>query len=1046
MPKFKVLRWRFVIVLSYNLSNVSSDFTVSKKKNYNHIVVSEEAKIDDKCVGKVIDAGLIISEKPDPKATYRYVRVVKYPTHGNHNPDLEEAVKHDTVDVDQSEPEPDESRYIKTVEIHTFFDNIILLDRYAKNTDGQYVNFDFQLVDLDICQEITEKIEIDQVNYYNVPNYKTVGAIKCGATVLLDGLNIFYRTVEIHDRKIVVNTVPKFGLITDVTFDLGRELKQVTTQSMGRKLMTLRLDRLTDAYQRMISTCGDDCLFFDGCNEKTILVNVQESDNVIYSNKNTLCISVKVEDLPDAKYVTIYDKPKNSNYYLVTILRRGANETSFVKHKKTPIEVDVTSDPKTKDAQYAALLINETLTPNVRYRIKNIDYRIGNLYMNNNLLLGDSDIIFNREIYTNEKGIMVFDQYYNGESNKYLFRPTGANPSDPASLNRQGKAINLLPEYVLKVDLNNLAANVTKYFTVSKENLYVRTSSFVEKLGSLTYNTFMVCPNRFYVSNQYLIMNDKEMKLHSLTRRGYSFLESFVKVDSFFPGETTYVSKAKEVVMFDIMQFYNAIDKMMMESLPGFEIKYMGDYYLVGMRYKYLFDKMLGNIELNGKVIAPLDNDLSSRQLLLPSNSQSFFILRDCDTLDCWHKTYKQNSANGHIGYEIQQKGSAPLDLLKIYQNDQGQTVFTFDFFVVYKYGTVYNVRILNDFEHKIGKLMFNGHDLLLDNEHVFTRMINVSVNTQNNADVNGAVVMQAISNKTVVKGHLRILEIEKWDKTTTLYSYEIGPEGFKATPVPKKDLELDLEPLVRKDQNISISERDHVLSYQINWNNRDDYKLKKIKCSHFENNTWVPSNVIENLNDFPVFVRLHKEDDYETSKRIALAVENHHGFQKPKSGQLFTVEHNADKKGFLIRHSLRDKTSRHLREHSVDSYHRRNFTSHRHTFHVDTALAGTHLSLTPTQMPAGAPGAQAIHTGQRATFAQPGQGVGVAQPGQAVRMPSVGQGVAQGQPGQAAAGTRTRQGPMALSDGQPVRAAIPPGTGGQRGKTIHLDDSDEDN
>ncbi|BAM39951.1 conserved hypothetical protein [Theileria orientalis strain Shintoku] len=1010
-----------------NIANLSSELTKSKKKNYDHIVVSEEAKLDNKCVGRVIDSTLIISENPDPKATYRYVRVVKYPKTGDHNPDLEEAVKHDTLEYDQSEQVGDDSQYFKTVEIHTFFDNLILLDRYAKNTDGHYVNFDFTQVEVDICQDITEIVEIDGSRYYKVQNYHTVGAIKCGATVLLDGLNVFYRTIKVHDRKVVVNTVPKFGLITDVTFDLGKDLKQVTTQATGRKLMTLRLDRLSASYQRMLSTCGNDCLFYDGCNEKTVLVNVQEAENVIYSNKNTLCISVKVEEFAEAKYVTIYDKPRNSNYYIVTILRRGANEISFTKHKKTSIEVDVTDVPKTKDPQYSALLIGESVTPNARYRIKNIDYRIGNLYMGGNLLLGDADIIFNREIYTNEKGIMVFDQYYNGESNKYLFRPTGGDPKNPSTLNRAGKALHLLPEYVVKVDLNNITANVTKYGTVSGENLFVRTNSFVEKLGSLTYNTFMVCPNRFYVSNQYMIMNDKEMKLYSVTRRGYGFLESFVKVDSFFQGEKTFVSKAKEVVTFDIMEFYTWINDMMMESLTGFEIKFMGDYYMVGMRYKYLFGKMLGNIEVKGKVIAPLDTDLSSRELLLPTNTQSFFILRDCDTLDCWHRTYKESSANGYIGYEIQQKVSLPMDILKIYQNDKGQTVFTFDHFVVYKYGTVYNVRVLNDLEHKIGKIQFNGHDLLQDDAHVFTRMVNVSVKTENNVDVNGAAVLGAINNKVTVTGLLRILEIEKWDKTTKLYSYQINQtQGFQASVVAKKNLELDLEPLVRTDTNLNISARDDVYNYQVNWNNRDDYVLTKIKCSHYVNNGWVPYNLIENLSQFPVFVRLHKDENYDTNRTVSLAIENHHGFAKPKSGQLFTLETNADKKGILLKYSLRDKSSKHMRNHTVDSYYRRNFTSHRHTFHVEPSLAATQTVVTQPTVPAS-------------------QGVPVAQHGQAGHVAYAGQGLTGAQPGQAAAGTRTPQGPTPLHTGQGIPTATSVGTGGQRGKTFKLDDSDEE-
>ncbi|UKK02229.2 hypothetical protein MACK_001585 [Theileria orientalis] len=1042
LSKSPVLNVEFVEV---NIANLSDDFTRTKKKNYDHIVVSEEAKVDNKCVGKVVDGQLLISEKPDPKATYRYVRIVKYSPTAGHNPDLEEAVNRDTSDDYQSDQATDESNLVKTVEIHTFFDDIVLLDRYAKNQEGQYVNFDFTQVDLDICQPITETVKIDDVKYYNVPNYQTVGAIKCGATILLDGMNVFYRTAEIHDRKVVVNTVPKYGLISDLTFDLGNVLKQVTTEWPNRTLKTLKLDRLTDSYQKMISTCGNDCLFFDGCNEKSVLVNVQECDNLIYSNKNTLCISVKVEDLPDAKYLTIYDKPKNSNYYLVSILRRGVNQTSFVRHTKTSIEVDITGDPVTRDRQYAALLINETLTPNVRYRIKNIDYRIGNLYLNNNLLLGDSDIIFNREIYTNDKGIMVFDQYYNGESNKYLFRPPGSSSSDLANLYRQGTALNLLPGYVVKVDLNNLTANVTKYMTVSSENLFVRANSFVEKLGSLTYNTFMVCPNRFYVANQYLIMNDKEMKLHSLTRRGYSFLESYAKVSSFFEGETTFVAKAKEVVRFDIMEFYSAINDMSMEKLAEFEVNYMGDYFLVGMRYKYLFEKMLGNIEVNGKVIAPLDSDLTSRQVLLPTNSQSFFILRDCDTLDCWHRTYRQNSANGHIGYEIQQKASASLDLLKIYKEDKGQTVFTFEYFVVYKYGTVYNVRVLNDFESKIGQILFNNHVLLEDNDHVFTRMVNLSVNTENNADVNGQVVLSHMSSNTPVRGHLRILEIEKWDKTTKLFAYEIDQQGFKASLVPKKNLELDLEPLVRKDINLNISERDHVLNYQINWTTRDDYKLTKIKCSRFENNTWVPLNIIENINEFPVFVRLHKSENYETNKRITLAVENHHGFQKPNAGQLFTVEKNNDKKGLLIECSLSDKSSKHIENHTVDSYHRRNFTPHRHSFHVDPKLSGRSISVTQTAVPPASQGVQVTYTGQPATVVQPGQGAQVAYQGQGVAQVQPGQTASVAQPGQATTGTRAPQAPVALSQGRPVQQVATTGTGGQRGKTIHLADSDEE-
>ncbi|EAN32522.1 hypothetical protein TpMuguga_02g00239 [Theileria parva strain Muguga] len=950
--------------LDLNISDPGDHFYELNSVNYKTILLKEDHSNSGKCAGKVSDGSIKILGQPESNVKRRFVIILKVPKGGDYNPELEDVFK-SSGEVASTTVE---SNFEQIVEVHTVFSHSKLVDRFRKNAENEYERFEYDKVDLDICGDIENPVEIRGKSYFNIANFKTVGAIKCKDTLLLDSLNVFYRAVMIQGNSFFVKTVPKFGLLNQETFIVDKNKEYAVRKSHMFTTVSFNPSK-PKSYAKIASRCGNDCLFFDGCNENLRLIDVVEDSNesesgskqniqYVYKNHNSLCISVKSEEIRGDKYLTIFDLQKNSEMYNVKVLKK--TENGYVNHEKKLIDLNVTNltDPKpVEEHSYKHLLEKQGEGGKIRVTGKDIDFRIGKVYFKENLVIEEGDGVFNREVYSCKEGILVRDECYNGEFKKYLFKPENppktstngqggstnseATTSGGTSSNEQVNSpsseptkLKLSVEDPVKVDLHIITAHVTKYLTDSKNNLFVKPSTFLDKLGSLSYDTVNFWPNKFFVSRQYLIMDDKHMKLHSVTRKGFSFFESFTMVHSLKRNDQVFVTKGKEPVQFDISLFYDALSRNDFSQLSNFDICDLGDYYLVGVNYKKLFTRVIGNVSLGEDgVITPFDMDLTSRFIVLPKSTQSYVILKDCDHSDCWLKLYAERSKEGVMGIEIQQKQSNTLDLAKLYENAPKATqedgnatpvgnsrVFFFDQFIVFNFGIVYNVRVKDELTQKIGKVVYGDKVIAEDDDLVFTRMVNVASNEK--------------------KGTLRILNIERWDKSTKLYeySYDSDANEFTVSEKGKTDMVVDIEPLARNNTLLNVTEHEEVLSYSVPWNVRDDHSFKEIKYSEYDynNKKFNSKSVKDDMSESPLFVRLHRDPDGSSSgNKVVLVVENHPEKKEAENNQFFKPK-NAASKGMILKYDIGDNSSEKINEFNRDSYHRRNYTSHHHPFETE--------------------------------------------------------------------------------------------------------------
>uniref|UniRef100_A0A3B0NAG3 6-Cys domain-containing protein n=1 Tax=Theileria annulata TaxID=5874 RepID=A0A3B0NAG3_THEAN len=931
--------------INLDISNVSSYFYVIDSPCYKRILLDASHEYSGKCAGKVSDGANEILGQPESNASKRFVVLVKFPKQSDYNPELHDIFKNEN-DKGSGDAGTD---FELIVEVHTLFKDAKLLDRFKKNDENKYERFEYDKVDLDICGDI-DKENIRGKNHVKIAKFKTVGAIKCKDKLLLDSLNVFYRAVLIQDDSFLVKTIPKFGIVNQETFVFDKNKEYAVRKSHVFTNLSFNPSK-TNKYSKIASLCGNDCMFFDGCNENVRLLDVVDDSKqpqngsqgkieYLYKNPKSLCISVKTQEVREDKYLTVFDLQKNSEMYNVKVFKK--TENGYVDHVKQLIDFNVTdfADPKpVYEYSYRHLLEKEDSGDKIRVRSNDIDFRIGKVYYKNNLVIEEGEGVFNREVYSCKDGVLVRDECYNGEFKKYLFKPE--KPTDNSS-NEQGGStsseptkLKLAVEDPVKVDLHKITAHVTKYLTDSNNNLFVKPSTFVDKLGSLSYDTVNFCPNRFFVSRQYLIMDNKHMELHSITRRGFSFFETFVMVHSLKKDDQVFVTKGKEPVQFDVSLFYESVSKNNFSNLSNFDICDLGDYYFVGINYKKIFTHVIGNVTLcNDGVITPFDMDLTSRFIVLPKTTQSYIILKDCDYSDCWLKLYAQTSKHGIMSIEIQKKESNTLDLAKLYENAPKPTdsegnptpveksrVFTFDQFIVFNYGIVYNVRVKDELTQKIGKVVYGDTVIADDDDNVFTRMVNVSSKPET--------------------GTLRILNIERWDKHTKLYEYsfDTGTNQFTFKEKDKTDMIVDIEPLARHSTLLNVTEHNEVLSYSVPWNVRDDHTFKGIQYSEYDyvNKNFNSTSVKENMSKSPLFVRLHRDPDGDGSgSKVVLVVENHPEKETAENDKFFKQK-NAANKGAILTYDINNKNSGNLNQYPKDSYHRRNYTSHHHPFEVDS-------------------------------------------------------------------------------------------------------------
>ncbi|CDR97174.1 membrane protein, putative [Babesia bigemina] len=799
-----------------DISIPESTYYVRNESGSRFTIVTKSGK----CIGTVSNSGQEISKIPETGVTNRRVSVQRLLENEYVNTDLKPAVEKDG--------------YIYIVEVETIFLGIPNRQKLVKTTTGEYEEYSGGFDDLDICGKsfesfVQEPMRADNTMARLLPKPgRRMGSIVCGDKVLLEQDDeVFFRYAEFSNNIWHVFTTPNVGNSFKTSFlPVAWKDCMYRTLDHGSLYIDLSKDYRTE-YCQILSTCGENCVFFDGCSDPDYrVVDILDQKGVVYMGNHARCVQLKMQVVEGTHYLTVYARLLNGLFEAE--LYRSSDGRNYTPYKPEVINLELTNTNIDERIQVTSDRNGKVYTipaPN------NLLYTIGAVTYMNKTLVGKSFLEDPDKVpyVVLSRRITVVDEYTTVETQTNKDQPTNVT----YVTNKDGVWLHR-PKPV-QFELTQLNANDPNFRVtrLEKGKFHVAAALPNMKIGSIKYKNTIVAPNQSNAISTEFLYDFNELLVTEQMNESVRFHTKYVLRQGFLGDDTMlFVERHKQPHVLKITDVFNdALPEVFCRDTLG---KFVKIYVC-----KDLFNITMGAVTFGDTTLVPYNRYFKMREVYVAEEYfMSYIVVRSfTEEGDSVVEAFRSRVVDGEITFVRMRSKPVTIDL--------APEAKAADQVVKVQDGNNSYYRIKPEFavNHRIGDVRYDGRLLIPDGGSNLCRVLNTTAEV-----VNG-----------------KITEI-------LMYVGDIGTAGRKAklltanlearslTEVPKRPLEIDISFKGTRDDVVEIAENNDTISYYVPWMLAGGIRLDAVVFTNGQNEVDVLIKDLD-LDDIPE-VRLHHASD----------------------------------------------------------------------------------------------------------------------------------------------------------------------------------------
>ncbi|GBE59222.1 family transcriptional regulator, putative [Babesia ovata] len=769
-----------------------------------------------KCIGAVYNAGVEISKIPDAGATNRRVTVHRL-LESEYGPNI-------------VEPFIEKDGFVYVVEVETIFLGIPNRQRLVKTSSGAYEDYAEEFDDLDICSKnfdgfVHEALRTDNTMARFLPKPgRRMGSIRCGDKVLLEHDDeIFFRYAEFNNNKWNVFTTPNVGNSFKTSF-LPVAWKDCMYRTLDNDSLYIDLSKdYRTEYCQILSTCGENCIFFDGCSDPDYrVVDVLDQKGVIYMGNKARCVQMKMQVVGSTHYLTVYARLLNGLFEAE--LYRSPDGRNYTPYKPEVINLELTATNIDERIQVTTDRNGKVYTipaPN------NLLYTIGAVTYMNKTLVGKSflDDPDNVPYVVLSRRITVIGEYTTVETQTNKDQPTNVT----YVTNKDGVWLHR-PKPV-QFELTQLNANDPNFRVtrLEKGKFHVTAALPNMKIGSIKYKNNIVAPNQSNALSTEFLYDFNELLVTQQMNESVRFYSKYVLKQGFLGDETMlFVERHKEPRSLSIMDvFTNMLPDVFCKDRLGRFVKL----YVC----KDLYNITMGAVTFGDTTLVPYNRYFKMREVYVAEEYfMSYIVVRSfTEEGDSVVEAFRSRVADGEITFVRMRSKPVAVDLAPEAKAAE-QVVRVQD-----GNNSYYRIRPEFAVNYRIGDVRYDGRLLIPDGGTNLCRVLNTTSEV-----VDGKI--------TEILVHLG--DISSAGRKAKLLTANL--ETRSVTEVPKKPLEINISFKGTRDDLVEIAENNDTISYYVPWMLSGGLKLDAVVFTNGQNEVDVLIKDLD-LDDFPE-VRLH--------------------------------------------------------------------------------------------------------------------------------------------------------------------------------------------
>ncbi|GFE53055.1 glutathione reductase, putative [Babesia ovis] len=775
------------------------DISTGKTKTYMRRVESDNVysmvPLNGTCIGDVLNHGTLITDYPEGIMSSRKVTVYVYEKTDPWTGPFEPAV--------------DEDSLFQVVEVESIYKNVPIRQRFVMSSDGTYQEVNYEFQDMDICSDnlndfVAEKPRKTHsggvIVKYFANTFKRIGAVKCGEHVLLErDDSIFMRYADRVNNAWDIITVPVVGkMFTTSFFPVAWEECPYRILDKGSTYLDVSLIPKTK-YDDILASCGEKCLFFDGCsNPERRFVDVVDNSDVISMGAKTHCVNVKLQTVGEERYLAIYSQMLDGNFETAYYVSQEGGR--FVPHKPKPINLELTSEKVDENIQVSEADGVKTYTipsPN------NLKYTIGAVTYKNEVLVGKSFIENPENLpYTVYERKVVVDNGYTT-----IRTVTNMNPSTEVTYITNNEGVWSYTPKTLDVDLAKLNTkdpmfNITQ---VTDGEYQIEAADPRTNIGTVKYKGQIVHRSHPNVLKTGLLYRGGEIAVTSLysdmqvVKTKYLYIQGSIDDD-----ENRFVEQYKEPLT------------LQLEQLLGNELP---EYFCTEPHGKYTkvfvcqdeFGQTLGEVNFLDQQIVPTHRYFKSREVYVSSEYflDNVLVKSISDDGTIVIDSFTTTPSSSALSFNRHTKQPIPVDISPtvaphkaISRIQDGHNFY-------------YHIKPEYSINYRIGEVTYHGKSIKADDDSAASRNVRVTVESVPNGQ------------KTIYIG---IADAGHFGHKSYMLTGDAELHDVKE--VQRKPVDLDISFRGEHNPAIAIGITSDTLSFTVPWTHACEYTLANVVCT----------------------------------------------------------------------------------------------------------------------------------------------------------------------------------------------------------------------
>lgn len=785
-------------------------------------------------IGDVYDGETLVSQLPGPNVSSRYVTIERF--------------REDECGIYGLVLKLDDNGQFNVVEIDTVYNDVPIRSRLVMDHTGTYVEFKGRYDELDICSEDfnafvkrSQRLDSGIITTYRAKKCRYMGAIKCGDSVLLHRDNgIYSRYAEVLNHKWFIYTTPQVGESFKVEF-IPAEWKDCRYRRVdeGSIYVDLSLDPIKK-YGNILSGCGEDCIFFDGCSKADYrVVDLVDRHGVVYMGDKAKCIDVKLLTLENEKYVTVYARLVDGTHEAV--LFKSVDDGPFLKHRPKAINMELTDFKIDKNITVTkrgnAKIYTIPSPNNMKWTIGAVTYE-GKVLVGKVFLDSPNDVpymVLSRRITVDGD----FTTIETETDTNYPTNITYVTNSDGVWLYRPRP---------IQLNLANISSQNPNFRITQVGDTHYHITSSLErtKIGTIRLGPYIIRPNQYHALGTEVLFSRGSLLVTTQLADNKKFYSRFALSSGLLGEEARmFIEQQKEPVELKLQEIFTG-------NLPeNFCTEKYGSFLRIYI-CKNIFMNTLGSVTFGDTIVSPYARFYELREVYVSTDFflSSVIVKSYTSEGECVVEVFTSEVTNTDLQFFSVPKIPIDIDISDSFVPPEEISRIQDDRIFFYR------VKPEHSIKYRIGNVMYKNKVLIEDTENVLARGINIL--TEPDAEKPEKYV-------------IRVFDVSSDSRKSRLFVTD-GVSGI-ANPAPKKPLPIDVSLEATRDVAIMVKQCQNIFSYYIPWTRACDYKLDEVLFTQGKDNTVVLISG-EDMDVFPE-IRLHKVGQYGNTLIAALSSED---------------------------------------------------------------------------------------------------------------------------------------------------------------------------